>query len=170
MICPELIKIRLCCLNGFPLLRGLRSPANTGIRWVYARCRSLALRCWFINLLISVTQARCLLSAHLPTCTYVLMAVSLTRSCSWAWFTAVGLQVILKCSNYKNNISWFRKFRIDFCYHCGINSRFVSGTGHPSPAPARNLCTAMFNKPSVNQKLVIQGLFAFSFLCNEVFD
>lgn len=103
-----------------------------------------------------------------PVCTSILVALSLTRSC-W-WFAAGGPQLIPKCSNYRNNISWFRQFRIDHCYHCSINCRFVSGTGHPSPAPARNLCTAMFNKPSVNQKLVIQGLFAFSFPCNEVFD
>lgn len=168
VVCAELIKIRLSCLNGFTLLWGLRSPANTGIEWLYAWCRSLALGCWFINILISVSQAQCLLSAPPPVCTWVLMAVSLTRSCSW--FTAAGPQLMSKCSNYKNSNSWYRKFRIDFCYHCSINSRFVSGTGHPSPAPTGNLCTAMFNKPSVNQKLVIQGLFAFSFPCNEVFD
>lgn len=43
VICAELITVRLSCLNGFTLLGALRSPANTGIKWVYACCGSLAL-------------------------------------------------------------------------------------------------------------------------------
>lgn len=76
----------------------------------------------------------------------------------------------LKSSYYKPNISWFKKLRIYFCYLCSINSRFVSGADPPSPPPVRNLPVAMSNKPSVNQKLVTQELFAFDFLCNEGFD
>lgn len=59
------------------------SEEQTGIKWVDAGCRSWALCCWFINPLVSVTQAWCLLSAHPPVCPSVLMAVSLTRSCLW---------------------------------------------------------------------------------------
>lgn len=60
---------------------------------------------------------------------------------------------------------------IDFLYLYSIKFKFVNGTVHLFATSVRNLCdvTAVFNKLTVNQNLVIQDLFAFSFLYNKAF-
>jgi len=154
----------LCC-------GGLQGSPNVGVEWVSVL---LAVGCCFMNAACR-GDPRALFAVCRYTCTYVLTAVSPTKRLEggvaglqvFDFSAAVGHHLALK----SNNISCFKKFRSDFCYRRSINSGFVSGTVHPSPAPVRNQrdLRAMLNKPSVNQKLVIQGLFAFSFLCNEVF-
>lgn len=97
------------------------SEEQTGIKWVDAGCRSWALCCYKPPCLgdPGMVFAECT-STCVPFCPHgrephqELLVVA-----------ASGPQLIPRCSNYKNSFSWFEKFRIDFCYHCSINSRFV---------------------------------------------